>query len=339
MNSLPKARASIVVSGVIEIIGSIFVALGTGLSFFAFSVLPNADKSAQAIAAVRPVMQGMMLFFLALAILGIFTGVSLIRLKNWARITTLIWAGVMSFFSALVVLVFMFVPIPVAANQPPEMAHFTRIAVFAIYGIPLGMGVWWLILFNKKAIAAQFMPRGAQITEASELPGEAFPSANGLTVVAKPSCPLAVAVVAGFSLLSALSFVFAFFVRTPAILFGHAVHAPTSTAFWVISSGLCLATGIGLLLLKPWSYQLALGLQVLWLCSGTVTMLSGNFENVMRESMAASPMTAGQTFSPEYLHMIRNFSFVGLIIPLLILGVLIYYRARFLEAANSASAA
>ncbi len=46
----------------------------------------------------------------------------------------------------------------------------------------------------------------------------------------------------------------------------------------------CLAfavSGVGLLKLKPWSYSLTLGLQVFWLASGAVSMLSPNYNAVM----------------------------------------------------------
>jgi hypothetical protein len=337
MSSPPKASAAIVVSGVLEILGSAMAVFGIAISFVALSVLPATPSSPQLPPAFKGMVQVVSLLFLAVAVLGIVTGVSLIRLRNWARIATLIWAGFTALISGLVVLVFLFVPIPVAPNQPPQIEQFTRIAVLLLYGIPLGIGVWWLILFNKKSIAAQFAPSQVQLTSTSIPQGEPFLGPGGIPAIDRPSCPLPVAVIAGFSMLSAVSFVFIYFMHTPVMLFGRSIHGPTSTVIWILTSSLYVASGVGLLKLKPWSYSLALGLQLFWLCSGTVSMLSSNFENVLRESLSASPWTSSQVFSSEYVHSLRFFAYVGLVFPLVILGILVYYRPRFLEAADAAS--
>jgi hypothetical protein len=279
----------------------------------------------------------MMVFFLVLAIFGIFTGAGLLRLKSWARITTLIWAGITTSFSALTLLFALFMPLPSTPNQPPGMEHFLRLFMVVTYGIPLGIGIWWLILFNRKTIAAQFSVANRPLPQdVAILPGESFPFAAP-SATAKPSCPLPVAVIAGFSILGALSLVFVFFTRMPAMIFGHAIRGPMGSGIFILAGTLSLIAGIGLLRLKPWSHTLSLSLQFFWLCSGTVSLLSSSYEAVMREALASSPLWTNRALPNEYFGHMRSFALLGLLGPVVILVILLYYRSRFLLAAAEAN--
>jgi hypothetical protein len=329
--------ASIIAAAIIEILCSVLAALGTAGACVIFLFAPMPASGPQLPTAAKSMMAGMMIFFFALAIFGIFTGVGLMRLKEWARITTLVWAGVTVFFSAVILLFAIFMPFPAVPNQPAESAQLARVVLASFYEIPSAIGIWWLVLFNRKAIVTQFSTRNASLApDIAILPGEPFSSMVSVPA-AKPSCPLPLAVVAGFSILSSLSLVFLLFMRMPAVIFGHAIHGPAGTGIWALSCAIYLITGIGLLLLKPWSHVLAMGMQFFWLLSGTVSLLSNNYEKILRESLASMPMTANQPYGADYFQHMRSFSLMGLMFPVLILGILIYYRPRFLEAASRAA--
>jgi len=338
MPASAKPSGSIIAAAVVEIICSLIAVAGAALPFLVFRFMPMPASTPQLPPAAKTIMEGMMLFFLALGIFGIFTGAGLLRLKNWARITTLIWAGIMVACVSLTLVATLLMPSSGIPNQPPEMDNFAQIFMVCIDVIPVAIGIWWLILFNRKAIVAQFSS-GASVVAlaATTMPGESFPLQAQATTV-KPSCPLPVAVVAGFSILGSLSLVFVFFTRMPALIFGHAVHGPAGTGILVFTCLLNLTAGIGLLLLKRWSHTLSLALQFFGLCSGTVTMLSSNYDALMREALASSLIWTNQAYTDEYFHRLRSFSLIGLLGPVVILVVLLYYRARFLQAASGASA-
>jgi hypothetical protein len=135
-----KPSGSIIAAAVIEIIGSVLAVLCAGITFVAFRVIPMRPDSAQLLPFAKSLMEAMMIFFVALSIFGIFTGVGLLRLKNWARITMLVWAGVTVFFSAFILLFAMFMPFPSAPNQPLELAQFTRFVLAYLYGVPFVIG-------------------------------------------------------------------------------------------------------------------------------------------------------------------------------------------------------
>lgn len=335
MTAPSKPSGSIIAAAIVEIICSLLAALGTAMALWAFRFLPMPTSNPQLPPAFKTIMDVMMVIFLGLAIFGVFTGAGLLGLKNWARITTLVWAGITVFFSAFTLLFVLLMPLPSVSSQPPGMDHSIRIFMAIAYGIPLAIGIWWLILFNRKAIGAQFST-GASVVAlgAATMPGESFPLEAQATT-AKPSCPLPVAVVAGFSILGSLGIVFVFFTRMPTVIFGHAIHGPVGTGILVLAGALSLIGGIGLLMLKSWSFSLSLGTHFFWLCSGTVTLLSSNYDALMHEALASSPMWTNQAYTDEYFHQIRSFSAIGLLFPVLILVVLLYYRARFLQAAEA----
>jgi hypothetical protein len=338
MTTCSKPSASIIAAAVVEIVGSLLAVLGTAMAFLAFRFLPKPPSNPQLPPAFKASMEVMMIFFFTLAIFGIFTGAGLLRLKNWARITTLVWGGITAFFSALTLVVALFMPLPRTLNQPPGIDHSIRIIMAISYGIPLVIGIWWLMLFNRKRIAAQFNSSRARLApDAPILPGESFPYAAPPRS-AKSSCPLPVAVVAGFSILGSFSILFVFFTRLPAMIFGLAIHGPLGTWILVLAGALNLIAGIGLLLLKPWSHALSLALQFFWLSSGTVTILSPNYDTVMREAIRSSPMWTSHSFPYEYFGPMKAFSLFGLLGPVVILLILLFYRARFLEAASAANA-
>jgi hypothetical protein len=333
MSPAQKASTSIVISGVIQILCCILVLLGVAVFYLVTAFTPSTSGDAHTQAIIHAVMQLMLFFFLGIAILGIFTGVGLIQLKNWARISTLIYAGVSSLFSALFMLLLMVVPIPTAPNQPPEVAHLTRIFVVAVYGVPLALGVWWLILFNRKAVVAQFSAVGGQLLTGTGMQAGPTGAAYNPAQIESPSCPIPITVVAVFSLLSSLSLLFVIFRHSPLFLFGHAIAGIPGKAVYALSCGLHLATGIGLLRLKAWSFPLTLALQVFWFFSTAVTMLSSTYEQHLRETLASSPMTS----NPNYFHMMRYISLGSLLIPVITIGVLIYYGGRFLRAAEASA--
>jgi hypothetical protein len=330
---------SIIAAGVIEILWSILAALGAAAAFGVFLIAPMPAVGPQFPAGIKTMMEAMMLLFFALAVFGLFTGVGVIRLKEWARISTLVWAGVAAFFSVIVLLFAMFMPFPAVPNQTAESVPLARVIIVVCYGIPLLISIWWLILFNHKAIVSQFRSSQSSVARDPTMPlGQPVPSPDPVPV-GKPSCPLPLAVVAGFSMLSSLSLVFLLFIHMPAVILGRAIRGPAGTGIWVLSCALYLIAGVGLLQLKPWSHALAMGLQFFYLLSGTVTLLSSNYEKIMRESLASMPMAADQAYSPEYFEHLRSFSLIGLMVPVVILGILIYYRPRFLESASAAASA
>jgi len=325
-----RPSASVVAAGIVAILGSCLAILGFSLALIGIALIPSTPAAHQLPAAVRTMTMVMLVLFLGIAVFGVLTGVGILRLKNWARISAMIWAGITAVFGSLVLLFTLFMPIP---NPPGEQAAAmatVKVFLFVFYAVPVAIGIWWLILFNQSQIRAQFfgMP----------------PESGMLEVPAKPRCPLPVMVIAGFlvfSFLCALVVVPLFHFRVPMLLFGHLVHGRFGFGILMLTAVLMLIAAIGLWRLQRWSYPLIIGLQAFWLLNGTITFLSPNFtqnmQGVLNEMQTQMPDMAGMDWaSQNYLHSAWWMMVLGLVPNLLILTILLYYREPFQKAAEEA---
>ena len=191
-----KPSASTIAAAIVAILAGLFVLLCCSLAFFGtlLNTLPANPVEAQPF--VRSAMLATLGFMMYLAIFGIATGIGLIRLRNWARISALIWGGLCVFFGAVGIPIIFFIPLVPPENVPnlsADSMQAVRWILLFFYGLPLIAGIWWLILFNRKTVKAQF---AATTTSA------------GPSQTQKSRCPLPVAVFAWFYITSILNLVF-----------------------------------------------------------------------------------------------------------------------------------
>ena len=144
------------------------------------------------------------------------------------------------------------------------------------------------------------------------------------------------------SILNLLFFPFLPF-HVPVFLFGRVLRGSAGVAVLIVTCLAFFACGVGLLKLKPWSYSVTIGLQLFWLASMVVSVLSPNYNTVMNsfmKEMQASMHLPETPFSMADIS--HNYSWkvvLGLIVAGAVLGLLVYYRPRFLEAASKAASA
>ena len=205
-----------------------------------------------------------------------------------------------------------------------------RLILLFVYGIPFVIGVWWLILFNRKSVKAQF----------SDATGPADPE-----LPRKPACPLPIAVLAWFyvGLLLNLFFLPLLPSYVPLFVFGYVLPGSAGKTVLIVTSLAYVVAGIGLLKLKPWSYSLTIGLQLFWLASGVVSLLTPNYGAVMDSYMkeVQASLHLPETYSSPF-DFAQHYGWMmvgGLVFGGAIFGLLVYYRQRFFEAASRAAAA
>jgi hypothetical protein len=191
-----------------------------------------------------------------------------------------------------------------------------------IYGLPAAIGGWWLILFTRKDIARQFQAEPLMLED-------------GVTPLpAKPACPLPIAILAGFSLISVcfLPLVFLMPVSIPVVLFGHAIFGRPAVAIYVLLSVTLAGCAIGLLQLRKWSYPLTIGYHLFWCANAMVTLLepkswtvmNGVFAKMQTPGYAGGPLLYGHK---QYLAASAG----GLLFAIAILTMVLYYRTAFYE--------
>lgn len=349
--SLPAVTAAGVVAILFASVGILF---GVLMQIFLIAQ-PNLESGSRRAALppeTRAAAAVVWLFILIVAIGELVVAINVLRRRNWARITILIWAGLMAFFCAISCVAVFFV-MSVMPQSMPDIKDrgpflvFMKFFLFVFYAIPFAVGVWWLILFTRPRVVSAFKTPFAFDMPSMAMDASGFPAPQTAALPAKPqkpSCPLPLLIVAGLLLSSAVS--------TPLILL--LPNLPTMPFFFfgltfspwtgkVILSVLALLYGvaaIGLIRLKPFALHFVLFFQAVFFLNGIATIASPNFLNsfheVMQQMAAKSPaLPAGfPMFSDSFLRVMLIF---GLVFSLTILGVLIGYRSRFLKAAAEAA--
>ena len=325
MDEQNKAPASVTAAGIVAIVGSLLVLFGGLMGFLGLQISP-ATNGRRLSPAVMTMAESMLGCIIVLGVLGIATGVGLFRLRNWARISTLIWSGITVVFCVLVIGLLAITPFPTQPNAAMNPG-VVRVLGQIFYAVPLAIGIWWLILFNSKSVAAQFRQSVPARVDDSGFPSE-------VESMPKSQCPLPVMTIGAFLVLSSLCVLFIFFFPAPVLLFGHPVRGLAGIVVWLAFCVMGGAAGIGLLQVKPWGYWLALGLQVFWLLSGPVTLMSSKYPEYMREVLTRTQERLGVSSSSYSVEQVRPYAFVGLLAPLLIAALLTFYRTRFFEAAQ-----
>jgi len=321
------ASGSVIAAAVVAIAGSVLTILCFCLTLLSVAFVGSGSRP-QLPAPVKIGAEIMFGLFIAVAIFGVATGIGLIRLRNWARISALVWAGFSGFCCAFGLVFVVLIPFPAPPNAPAASMAMVRWILFSVYGLPVLVSVWWLVLFNRSTIKSQF--RGENL------------SADG-SAPQKPRCPLPLAVLAWLLIVSILNSLFVLVLpfHMPVFLFGRVVAGGAGKAIFLLSSLLFAVAGVGLLKLKPWSYPLAIGMYLFWIASGVVSMLTPNFRSALNAAISEMliPMHLPDTQMPAATSM-RSANlgmFLGLAFCALILGMLFYYRRRFLEAAAASS--
>ena len=216
MQPNPKSHPAVTAAGIVAILfgalGALF-AIFVEISMHFVSRIAPADDGVPFPQAARAMANVTWLFLFLLAIFGIFVGVGILRRRNWARISILIWGGLMAFFSAITMVATFFVmnnlppTLPNAAETAPFMAVFKWVLVL-FYAIPLGVGIWWLILFTREAVVDNFNPLSARLHPGKTLDASGFPQEPPPPpsyVPGGPACPLPLLIIAGLDIFSGVS--------------------------------------------------------------------------------------------------------------------------------------
>jgi hypothetical protein len=316
--------SSVVAAAIAGILISLFTMLGALGAMVGLTIVPPSSAM-----AIPPPARSMLLVIMGLlaglTIFGVFSCIALLRLKKWARVSMLIWGGVMAAFSGVMLLFTSLTPLPEMSADSAAGLPYLRIFISVLYGIQLLVGVWWLLLFNQRAVREQFVPGAVSDSQVVALP--------------QPRCPLPLAILSGVSIFSAAFSLLLPFTNFPVniILFGHRFHGAVGAVLFYLSAGLFLAGALGMLRLKRWSYALVLGQYFFWMVSGTVTLVSPSYDRNLRDMMTQLSLPEG-TMSQASFAQTRAFGALALIPGVLIIWLLLYCHTRF-EAACAAKLA
>jgi len=329
-----RASASVVAAGVVAIIGGASAALCVVGILVAFG-FPGATAPGAIPPSLRPLLNVIWIFFLACDVFVMVVGVQLIRLRNWARIALLITAGCMLFFGVIGIGVIFFTIFLAPADAAVSRSMLAAVLAF-VYGIPTAVSLWWLILLSRRSVAAQFQLATALSSNAS--PASLLTSSPSR--FNNPRCPLAVRIVGWYlaSFILFLPLVPFLPIHIPAYYFGHLFRGPSATLILFFNFAILSLPGIGLLLLKPWSFPLTIASQMLLCANGVCAAFSPSFDSVMREVFAEMNLPAIPPDVEPMFHYMRYFNLLGLIVPLAIMVTLYLSRQSFFTASRNQGA-
>ena len=310
--------SAVVAAGIVGILASLFTILIAIASIAGMFMLPPNNSVAIPPSAKPPAI-AMMCLLGGLAIFGIFTSVGVVRLKKWARVSMLVWGGLMAAFCGVILVFTAFVPLPETPANASVSLPFSRILISVLYGIPFLIGIWWLILFNQTAVKEQFLA--------------VAPDDGQIVAAPQPRCPLPLAILAGFSVFSAGFSLLLPFTNFPVnmILFGYRFQGLVGVVLFYLSAGLLLVGATGMLRLKRWSYPLVLGQYFFWMASGTITLVSPNYDRNLHEIMSQMNLPEGSMGQAAFAQT-RVFGILSLIPGVLLIWLLLYCHTRFVAA-------
>jgi hypothetical protein len=349
---LPRRETlpAVTAAGVIAVIFASVGILGCGfvlLSLIAVPHLPTDSNAPLMPERTRMLAALIYLFFLAACMAEFIVAINVFRRRNWARIAMLIWAGVMTTMCALGMFSIWLIGavLPQATAQMPDPAMimtFLRFFLFFFYGIPLGVGIWWLILFTRPRVATAFQPAvvassiGAMDASGFPAPATALPNA----AVKKFSIPLPIAVIAAFDVSGAVWMILMLFIplpfQVPFFLFGLQIPNFSYKAFLALLGAAYIAFVVGIFKLRRWGLDSLLIVKAIFFLSGIVSLFNPRFmaamDDLMLQLAAKNPaLPAGQTIFPH--HIMESLMAFSYAFGISLLVVMIIYRGRFLKAA------
>lgn len=357
MDSLSQRQSfpGVTAAGVVAILLSLLGAFGAALSIFSLLVMPEIQRttpSAAMVPQVRAMTIGLMVFFLALSIFGIFVGVAILRRKNWARITILIWGAFMTvvclFSIAVVAIMGSLSSMTFPSTNTADTDHImqiVKIVMAIVYGVPAVIGIWWLILFTRPRVAAAFT---IPLHHAAEMDPSGFPQLAGgqpAQATTRPSCPVPIIVIAVFLIVGAVGslslLLFPFPAGMPLFFLGHPFEGVSGRIVFLLWGIIGGAAGVGLLKLKPWALHFAIGLQSFALLNCAITFLSPSYLPAMRAALEKMS-SQNSAFAGENPVLSSGFfesiMVLTTLLAVVLLVILFWQRSRFLEAAAAAKA-
>ena len=242
-----KRSLAVTIAATLSLLGSLgwlllsLLALAGGL--LANSAVPKQQAGGTMLALAS-------LPLVALAGLGIATSIGLFRLKRWARLSILFFAGVLAVYGLITSITFLVVTIPAPPTQDPNIVLLVRTVMSTLGGALAALGSWWLWLFNRAPVKEQF---GVDLS----------PAKSG-------SRPLSITLIAWLLLLSALGGLFNVAFRFPAAVFGYMFGGLPAVVWSLAMGGVALYLGIGLLRLDPRARRLAIGYLVFGLVNAAL---------------------------------------------------------------------
>jgi hypothetical protein len=202
----------------------------------------------------------MSVFIVGFACWGIATGINLLQLREWARISMVVFSGLLLAMCVpgLLMMLLLPFPTPAAPDAPtgltaPQMEHMmtaARIGMAFFYGLLSVLGAWWIYFFHSRAVKEQF--RGAMTPASTWLP------ANADSVPGAPKRPVSITIIAYLALLGGCMIPFLRIMNLPMAFLGFYFTGGKASLIVIGFMTVQLLMAYGLLRMKMWGRSVAI---------------------------------------------------------------------------------
>lgn len=211
----------------------------------------------------------MAVVFAAFSGWGIVTAVGIFRRRGWARISIVLFAVLLTIMGAGGSVAALFMQLPAQEGLDPRIMTAVRWGMAAFYMVLTGIGVWWLLLFNRKTTKEYFAG-----SDVPERPG---------------TRPVSISVIGWYLVISSVMMAAAAVVKVPAFLLGTVITGWGALATYSVFTVAQIYLGTGILHLQE---QARMG-GIAYFCFGALnsllTMLPPGWESKMQAMQRAMP--------------------------------------------------
>jgi len=344
-----KRSAGVTVIAVLSLLGSLFALLmGLLVASVPFLASKLGEKNSPFDPGTFKVIMILAAFvYLGPAVWGICSSIGLFRLKEWARISTIVFAVLLILMSGFGGLMMVLVPLPTTPNSSADASiqAWVRLFMGMVSLALVSLGVWWTVFLTRRKAKEQFVPPQVAGTDGTVLSNGGVPSlANAvLPLSSAPRRPLSLTILAWFLLVGCLFAPFSIFLHAPVMLFNRILTGWQGTAYLVIFAALNLYVGIGLLRFKPSARSVGVVYYGFFFVNMAVFYLAPGGRSRMLELLQRSqsmnrwmPPMADQQLalyqSKPFLVWMACMGLVGILVPLYLLVT----RRQAFEAAAAA---
>ena len=251
-----KRSAGVTISAVAVLLGC-----GVALVATAFLALGLAEMAVNSAAPQIPKSFGVIVVFvlLVMAAWGIATGINLLHLREWARMSMLAFSGLLLVISVPGILMMLFMPFPAAPKTPDpalmqRVMAATRVGMVVLYALLTVLAAWWLYFFNSRPVKEQF--RGPDALGQTSSPVWGVPAAAGASAL--PKRPISITIIAYISLLGACVLPLIQLMHVPMMFMGIFYTGWKASLIIMGFMSVQLMMAYGLLKLEPWGRSLAI---------------------------------------------------------------------------------
>ena len=331
-----QRSTGVTVISILAFLGSLFTLALAGLMAVVFIAVPDNLRQSPEQPRLPMAFLGILLIavYLLPSIWGMMSSVGLWRLKNWARISTIVFAVllcVMGAFGFLVALVMPMVTPSMPTTDPhlPNAALIVKTVMLLFATAELAVGVWWGIYFTRRSVVAEFIHQANAVQ-----PSAPYVATLPSVAVETPRNPKPVSTtVIGWLLLAGSAFIpLSLFMHTPILLFGKLLEGPAAIAVTLLFAVANVYIGIGLLRLWPQARIAGIAYFTFALLNSALTWLRPGSADLFRRVMAAQPKWFGPApdvvFPPSF---IITMGIAGSLVTLIPIYFLVTRKAAFMS--------